>query len=114
MTRARSPATGARPSAGHKTWTPPTTQEAQPGYHGYKLSISVDMRHKFIRKITTGTASEHDSTHFDNVLVEHSTSGDVSADRGYRATHHPAFARVQLRGCRCERRQKSGLLRLNT
>ena len=52
-------------------------------YHGYKLSISVDVRHKFIRKITTGTASEHDSTHFDVVLDEHNTSGDVYADRGY-------------------------------
>ena len=27
-------------------------------YHGYKLSISVDARHKFIRKITTGSTRE--------------------------------------------------------
>ena len=33
--------------------------------------------------ITTGTASEHDSPHFDEVLDEHNTSADVYADRGY-------------------------------
>lgn len=27
--------------------------------------------------------SEHDSMHFDDVLDEHNTSGDVYADRGY-------------------------------
>ena len=59
------------------------TKKHGKAYHGYKLSISVDARHKFIRKITTGTASEHDSTHFDEVLDEHNTSGDVYADRGY-------------------------------
>ncbi len=52
-------------------------------HHGYKLSISVDVRHKFIRKIVTGTASEHDSTHFDAVLDERNTSRDVYADKGY-------------------------------
>lgn len=52
-------------------------------YHGYKFSISVDGRHKFIRKIVTGTASEHDSTHFDAVLDERNTSRDVYADKGY-------------------------------
>ena len=59
------------------------TKKHGKGYHGYKLSISVDVRHKFIRSITTGTASEHDSTHFDEVLDEHNTSADVYADRGY-------------------------------
>ena len=59
------------------------TKKHGKGYHGYKLSISVDAKHKFIRKITTGTASEHDSTHFDEVLHEHNTSADVYADRGY-------------------------------
>lgn len=52
-------------------------------HHGYKLSVSVDVRHKFIRKITTGAASEHDSTHFDEVLDQDNTSADVYADKGY-------------------------------
>ncbi|RKR70111.1 IS5 family transposase [Acidovorax sp. 94] len=59
------------------------TKKHGKGYYGYKLSISVDVLHKFIRKITTGTASEHDSRHFDEVLNAHNTMGDVYADRGY-------------------------------
>ncbi len=43
----------------------------------------MDVKHKFIRKIVTGTASEHDSTHFDEVLDEHNTSRDAYADKGY-------------------------------
>ncbi len=37
--------------------------------------------HKFIRTIATGTASEHDSTHFDEALDAHNTSGDVYASK---------------------------------
>ena len=52
-------------------------------HHGYKMSGSTDIKHKFIRKVFTGTASEHDSTHFDEVLDDGNTSRDVYADRGY-------------------------------
>ena len=70
------------------------TKKHGKGYHGYKLSISVDVRHKFIRKITTGTASEHDSTHFDEVLDEHNTSCDVYADRGYPSEQRSEMLKV--------------------
>ena len=60
-------------------------------YHGYKLSVSVEVRHKFIRQITTGTASEHDSTHFDEVPDDGNTSADVYADKGY-----PSGARSEM------------------
>ena len=59
------------------------TKKHGKSYHGYKLSINVDVKHKFIRKIATGTASEHDSRHFDEVLDAHNTSRDVYADKGY-------------------------------
>ena len=58
------------------------TKKHGKSYHGYKLSICVDVKHKFIRKMTTGTASEHDSRHFDEVIDEGNTSLDVYADRG--------------------------------
>lgn len=48
-------------------------------------------KNKFIRKIATGTASEHDNTHFDDVLDEHNTSSDVYAGRGY-----PSAQRSQM------------------
>ncbi len=62
---------------------PTHTKKHGKSYHGYKLSICVDVKHKFIRKITTGTASEHDSRRFDEVIDEGNTSRDVYADRGY-------------------------------
>lgn len=61
--------------------------------HGYKLSTSVDARHKFIRKVHTGTASEHDSTHFEQVLDMGNTGSGVFADRGY-----PGKQRSELLG----------------
>ena len=83
LNRATSPATGTRPSANRKTWTRLTPRSMARATTATSCSISVDVRHKFIRTITTGTASEHDSRHFDEVLDEHNTSGDVYADRSY-------------------------------
>jgi IS5 family transposase len=50
---------------------------------GYKLSINIDKKYKFIRKIETDTARTHDSQHFDRVFDTSNTSRDVYADRGY-------------------------------
>ena len=61
------------------TWT----KKHGKSYFGYKLSINVDKKYKIIRKIETGTASTHDSQHFDVVLDVLNTSCDVYADRGY-------------------------------
>ncbi|WCM95355.1 IS5 family transposase [Acidovorax sp. NCPPB 2350] len=52
-------------------------------YFGYKLSVSVDLKHGFIRGIATGTASEHDGHHFDEVLDMHNTGRAVHADKAY-------------------------------
>lgn len=61
------------------TWT----QKHGKNHFGYKLSINVDKKYKVIRKIETGTASTHDSKHFDTVIDGANTSRDVYADRGY-------------------------------
>ncbi|THT94826.1 transposase, partial [Lampropedia puyangensis] len=52
-------------------------------YFGYKLSVSVDYKHGFIRGIATGTASEHDGHHFDDVLDMENTGKLVDTDKGY-------------------------------
>ena len=70
------------------------TKKHGKSYHGYKLSISVDVKHKFIRKIATGTASEHDSRHFDEVLDAHNTSRDVYADKGYPSARRSEMLKV--------------------
>jgi IS5 family transposase len=61
------------------TWT----KKHGKSYFGFKLSVNVDKKYKVIRKIETGTASTHDSQHFDTVLDGGNTSRDVYADRGY-------------------------------
>lgn len=58
---------------------------------GYKLSINVDKKHKFTRKIETETASTHDSQHFAKVLDIQNTSRDVYADRGYPSEDREAW-----------------------
>ncbi len=51
---------------------------------GYKLSVSVDLiKHGFVRKIATGTASEHHGHYFEEVLDEDNTGRDVCADKAY-------------------------------
>lgn len=61
------------------TWT----KKHGKSHFGYKLSINVDKKYKVIRKIETGTASIHDSQHFENMFYTLNTSRDVYADRGY-------------------------------
>lgn len=61
------------------TWT----KKHGKSHFGFKLSVNVDKKYKVIRKIETGTASIHDTQHFDAVLDEGNTRRDVFADRGY-------------------------------
>jgi IS5 family transposase len=69
------------------TWT----KKHGKSHFGYKLSINVDKKYKFIRKIKTGTASTHDSQHFDDVFDTSNTSRDVYADRGYPSESREAW-----------------------
>lgn len=74
-------------------WSPPKrrqkdvqarwTKKHGKSYFGYKLSSSVDKRHKLIRRLHVSTASEHDTLHFEQVLDAGNTSCDVWADKGY-------------------------------
>lgn len=77
-------------------------------HHGYKLSVGVDIKHKFIRKVFTGTASEHDSTHFEEVLDMGNTGSAVYADRGYPSERRSEIlAALGLRD-RIQRKAKKG------
>ncbi len=59
------------------------TKQHGKSHFGYKLSISVDRRYKVIRCIQIGSASTHDSQHFEAVLDPNNTSCDVYAHRAY-------------------------------
>ena len=59
------------------------TKKHGKGYFGYKLSVSVDHKHGFIRGVATSTASEHDTHHFEDVLDTMNTGKAVYADKAY-------------------------------
>lgn len=67
------------------------TQKHGKGYFGYKLSISADHKHGFIRGVATGTASEHDVHHFDEVLDTRNTGKQVDTDKGYASAQRSAM-----------------------
>jgi len=52
-------------------------------YFGYKVSANADNRYKLVRKIKVSTASEHDTTHFEDVLDPANTNRNILADKGY-------------------------------
>jgi len=73
------------------TWT----QKHGKNHFGYKLSINVDAKYKVIRKFETGTASIHDSKHFDAIIDRANTSRDFYADRGYTSTDRERWIKGQ-------------------
>lgn len=85
--------TGVRPNAGKKTYATHTKKHGK-GYFGYKLSVSVDHKHGFIRGVATGTASEYDGHHFDEVLDLHNTGKQVDTDKGYASRQRQAMLKA--------------------
>lgn len=85
-------------------WSPPKrrqkdldatwTQKHDKSHYGYKLTVNVDNKHKFIRKIVTDTASPHDSMHFEAAIDPLNTSRDVFADRGYPSKERQAWLKA--------------------
>jgi IS5 family transposase len=71
------------------------TKKHGKSHFGYKLSANVDAKHKLIRKIETGTASEHDSQHFEALIDTGNTSGVVYADRGYPSAEREAALKAR-------------------
>ena len=59
------------------------TKKHGKSYHGYKCTVSVDRKHKFIRTWVADTASVHDSQHLEAALDEWNTSAEIYADKGY-------------------------------
>jgi IS5 family transposase len=59
------------------------TKKHGKSYFGYKVSANADKRYKLVRKIKVSTASEHDTTHFEDVLDPANTNRNILADKGY-------------------------------
>ena len=54
-------------------------------HFGYKNHISIDRRHKLVRRYAVSTAAVHDSQKLDDVLDANNTASGVWADSAYRS-----------------------------
>lgn len=59
------------------------TKQHGKSYFGYKVHVSVGMRHQLVRKSAITAAAVHDTRHFEDLLDATHTSREVSADKGY-------------------------------
>ncbi|MCC4607767.1 IS5 family transposase [Xanthomonas campestris pv. zinniae] len=84
------------------------TKKHGKSYSGYKLSVSVDLKHGFIRRLATGTASEHDGHHFDEVLDMDNTGRAVHADKAYPSRQRQQMLQVLGFVDAMQRRAKPG------
>ena len=60
-------------------------------YYGYKSHISVDCKHKVIRRQAVTSAETHDSQVFEELLDANNSSRDVWADSAYRSKQREAW-----------------------
>ncbi len=84
------------------------TKKHGKSYFGYKLSSSVDRRHKLIRRVHVSAASENDTLHFERVLDRGNTSRDVYADKGYVDSEREQRLRAQGWRLRIQRKGQAG------
>jgi IS5 family transposase len=61
------------------------TKKNDVSYYGYKNHISIDRRHKLVRRYIVTDAARHDSQELDALLDPSNTSRDVWADSAYRS-----------------------------
>lgn len=67
-------------------------------YYGYKNHISIDRKHKLIRRYQVTDAARHDSCEFEHLLDDKNSCADVWADSAYRSA--PAEAMLEANGLR--------------
>ena len=80
------------------------TKKNEQSFYGYKNHISVDRKHKLIRRYAETDASVHDSQKLDEVLDRSNTSNEVWADSAYRSTETEATLRQKGYKSRIHRR----------
>jgi transposase, IS5 family len=98
------------------------TKKNDHSFYGYKNHISIDRKHKLIRRYSETDASVHDSQKLDEVLDKSNTSNEVWADSAYRSAVIEARlktkgynSRIHRRGARnrplCKRQQAANTTR---
>ena len=84
------------------------TKKHGKSYHGYKFTVSVDRKHKFVRTWIADTASVHDSQHLEAALDEWNTSAEIYADKGYVGAEREERLREQGYRPQIQRKAKPG------
>ena len=72
------------------------TKKNEQNFYGYKNHISIDRKHKIIRRYAETDATVHDSQKLDEVLDKSNTSNEVWADSAYRSVE--IEARLKAKG----------------
>jgi transposase, IS5 family len=80
------------------------TKKNEQNFYGYKNHVSIDRKHKLVRRYTETDASVHDSRKLDEVLDKSNTSNEVWADSAYRSTESEAKLKEQGYKSRIHRR----------
>ena len=80
------------------------TKKNDQSFYGYKNHVSVDRKHKIIRRYSETDASVHDSQKLDEVLDKSNTSNEVWADSAYRSAETEAKLKEQGYKSRIHRR----------
>ena len=76
--------TGSPPSDGKRTCLNASwTKKHGKSHYGYKFTVSVDRKHKFVRTWVADTASVHDSQHLEAAQDEWNRSAEIYADKGH-------------------------------
>jgi IS5 family transposase len=71
------------------------TKKNDESFYGYKNHVSVDRKHKIIRRYADTDASVHDSQKLDEVLDKSNTSNEIWADSAYRSAEMEAKLKEQ-------------------
>jgi len=80
------------------------TKKNEESFYGYKNHVSVDRKHKLVRRYAETDASVHDSQKLDEVLYKTNTSNAVWADSAYRSAEIEARLKEQGYKSRIHRR----------
>jgi IS5 family transposase len=80
------------------------TKKNEQNFYGYKNHVSIDRKHKLVRRYTETDASVHDSRKLDEVLDKSNTSNEVWADSAYRSIESEAKLKEQGYKSRIHRR----------
>lgn len=81
------------------------TKKGETTHHGYKNHVQTDVKHKFIRRSKTTTASTHDSQTMEDLLDPKGNTGrDVFGDSAYRSASIEELVKANHQNSRIHRR----------